>query len=199
MEEELKVYIDAIKGMEPDLKMCSKYIPKKYCISKLFGESVEFLIENFTKDWDSSGRTVDKHSLEALYKLLNFGPEVMALYEGFDPRCQTQVLYDKYEEKYVKGKLCSRINESKLDDCQMVIYDELNKELSYTIDFSVMHRLGCENTDIRDVLVSNGIMSERCFVPKDKIEEMTEKELTDKMYEVIDTLIAESMLKNKEE
>ena len=120
MEEELKMYIDAIKGMEPNIEMCSKYIPKKYCVSKLFGESVDFLVEKFIEDWDSSGRIVDKYALEALYKLLNFGPEVMALYEGFDPRCQAQILYDKYKEKYVKAKMCERINETNLDDCEKV-------------------------------------------------------------------------------
>ena len=199
MEEELKIYIDAIKGMEPNMEMGSKYIPNKYRIPKLFGEGMGFLLEKFTKDWDSSGKIVDRPSLEALYKLLNFGPEVMALYENFDPRCQAQILYDKYKEKYVKGHLCSSINESKLDDCQKVIYNELNKEMSYTTEFSVMHRLGCENTDIRDVLVSNGFFSDECFIPKEEMEEMAEKKLTDKMFDVIDTLLADILLKNKEE
>lgn len=180
---DIKYFIDAIKGACLNRTFCAKYIPKKYIVVSNNGDNLTFNVKKFVNDW-SNENTINESTLKALHKIITGDDVAVSLYNNFEPRCPIQILFDKCEDEYVKKRIDTYLEiESKKG-----LEDALSCEVGDYINFGILHGLGCENKEIKKVLVENGILDERCFITKEKMEKLNEKLKTEKLFNTITQL-----------
>lgn len=189
--DDIKYLFDAIKGATLNRTFCAKYIPKKYIVFSNNGEDLTFDVEKFVNDCGKEN-TINESTLKALYQIITGDEVAVSLYNNFEPRCPIQILFDKCEDEYVKKRIDTYIEiESKKG-----LEDALSCEVGDYINFGILHRLGCENKEIKKVLVENGMLDKRCFMTKEKMEKLNEKLKTEKLFNTITQLTQMSEEKN---
>lgn len=178
--DNIKFCIDAIKGSCINRTFCAKYIPKKYIVVSNNGDNLTFKVEKFINDW-SKEKTVNESTLKALYQIITGDDVAISLYNNFEPRCSIQILFDKYEDEFVEKRtgVCIKI------ETKNGLADALSCEVSDYINFGLLHSLGCENKEIKKILVENNILDERCFITKEEMEKLNEKIQTKKLFDTI--------------
>lgn len=186
MNRDESLYINAINGVyiNNDFR---HYIPKRYAITTNNGEDCKFDLANFIEDY-SGGFRLKVNVLSALYDVLLFGSEIKKLYEGFDPRCKAKIGYDECEKRYIENKAKSRVITPPLIDASKNISEWLNSEMSDIIDFGILHSIGCASYAVQKILIKSNIIDKDCFIPKQKMEEMTEENMKNKLFEIIKIL-----------
>lgn len=103
------------------------------------------------------------------------------MYNNFEPRCSVQILLDKYEDAFIEKRTGVHIK----IETKKGLEDALSCEVSEYINFGLLHSLGCENEEIKKILVENDILDERCFITKEEIEKSNEKIQTKKLFDTI--------------
>ena len=148
-------------------------------------------MEKFVNDW-SKENTINESTLKALRQIITGDEVAVSLYNNFEPRCPIQILFDKCEDEYVKKRTDDYIKV----ETEKGLVDALSREVSDYINFGILHRLGCENKEIKKILVENGILDELCFVSKEMMEESNEKLQMEKLFNTITQLTQMSEEKN---
>lgn len=181
--DNIKYCTDAIKGACLNRTFCAKYIPKKYIVVSNNGDNLTFNVEKFINDW-SKENTINESTLKALYQIITGDDVAVSLYNNFEPRCSIQILFDKYEDEFVEKRtgISIKIETKRLADG---LADALSCEINDFINFGLLHSLGCENKDFKKILVENNILDERCFVSKERMEELNEEIQTKKLFDAI--------------
>jgi len=182
--DEVKLFEDAINGMRFDINFWSMYLPKKYYDITDHGENIKINFRNLIKDLFK--KRLDFDTMKVLYYVFQAGDEVRALYEGFEPLCEEQRLYNLYEKLYLRNVSLQKVNTPV--DFPKMISTALSNDLSNLIDFGVIHTLGCNDENTKKVLTECNFLPEKCFIPKEKMEELTEENKTKKFIDVIFTL-----------
>jgi len=181
--DKVKLFEDAINGMRFDIDFWSMYLPEKYCNITDHGETIKINFRNLISDI-SKNCLLDYNTMEVLYYVFQAGDEVRALYEGFEPLCEEQRLYNLYEKLYLRNASLQKVN-TPIDYYSDMIPKLLSNEISETINFGVLHTLGCNDENTKKMLTECNFLPEKCFIPKEKMEELTEDNKTKKFLEVI--------------
>lgn len=184
--DEVKLFEDAINGMRFDIDFWSMYLPKKYYDITDHGETIKINFRNLMNDLDKN-LMLDYNTIKVLYYVFQAGDEVIALYEGFEPLCEEQRLYNLYEKLYLRNVSLQKVN-TPIDYYSDMISTSLSYDLSNQIDFGIIHTLGCNDENTKKALTECNFLPEKCFIPKEKMEELTEENKTKKFIDVIFTL-----------
>ena len=184
--DEVKLFEEAINGMHFDIDFWSMYLPKKYYNITDHGETIKINFRNLMKDLFKN-ITVDYDTMKVLYYVFQAGDEVRALYEGFEPLCEEQRLYNLYEKLHLRNVSLQKVN-TPIDYYSDMIPTYLSYDLSNQIDFGIIHTLGCNDENTKKVLTECNFLPEKCFITKEKMEELTEENKTKKFIDVIFTL-----------
>lgn len=181
--DNVKLFTDAINGMYLDRDFWSMYLPKKYYCTIDQGETIKinlgYVIIELLKN-----SLFDSNTIKVLYHVLQAGADVRKLYEGFEPLCEEQQLYNLYEKLYLRNISLYKTN-TPIDYYSDMIQKLLSNEISETINFGVLHTLGCNDENTKKMLTECNFLPEKCFLPKEKMEELTEDNKTKKFLEVI--------------
>lgn len=180
--DEVKLFEDAINGMRFDIDFWSMYLPKKYYDITDHGETIKINFRNLIRDLFKN--LMDYDTMKVLYYVFKAGDEVRALYEGFEPLCEEQRLYNLYEKLYLRNVSLQKVN-TPIDYCSYTISTSLSYDLSNQIDFGIIHTLGCNDENTKKMLTECNFLPEKCFITKEKMEELTEENKTKKFLEVI--------------
>lgn len=174
--DDVKLFEDAINGMYIDIDFWSMYLPKKYYCTIDQGETIKINLRYVIRDLFKNC-LLDYNTIKVLYHILQAGEDVRKLYESFEPLCEEQRLYNLYEKLYLRNVSLQKVN-TPID----------YSDISETINFGILHTLGCNDENTKKELTECNFLPEKCFIPKEKMEELTEENKTNKFIEVFEIL-----------
>lgn len=180
--DNVKLFEDAINGMHIDRDFWSMYLPEKYYDITDHGETIKINFRNLMRDLFKNC-LLDYNTMEVLYHVLQAGEDVRKLYEGFEPLCEEQQLYNLYEKLYLRNISLQKVN-TPINEFDMVS-NSLTNDICETINFGILHTLGCNDENTKKMLTECNFLPEKCFIPKEKMEELTEDNKTKKFLDTI--------------
>lgn len=173
-----ELLVDAIMGISLKWEQI-KNLPKRiYTLNK----------EYEYKAVRSEVELYDEEELKGLYDIFKGTKESMELYDGFDPRSEEEIAYDKAYEKYIEFCKERTAKEQKM-------YTNVD-EISDTINFGILHSMfvkgigvmGNNNDCIAVGMKKNGIDIYRAKISKEDMETKSEGIKEQKLRDVLQTL-----------
>lgn len=158
MIDEKQLYIDAIRGLDLHWDDTVKFLPKRL-----------YNIENYKyKAVKSELEAMDVSELKTLCDILqNKGMD----FDGFNPICEEQIEFNDLKKKHVEERMAKHPNNL--------------SSMAYGIDFDIMHSMAVQYPKWKEMMCKNGILTERCCIPREEMEKRTEIVKENKLKELI--------------